>query len=55
MLLVFVPLGILAYHLSWGAKAVFLFNFLAIIPLAALLGYATEEISVHVGETVGGL
>ncbi|VVT53863.1 uncharacterized protein SAPINGB_P003788 [Magnusiomyces paraingens] len=55
VLLVFVPLGILAYHLSWGAKAVFLFNFLAIIPLAALLGYATEEISVHVGETVGGL
>lgn len=55
ILLIFVPLGIIAYHLAWGAKAVFLLNFLAIIPLAALLGYATEEISVHVGETVGGL
>lgn len=54
-LLVFVPLGILAYHLNWGSTAVFLLNFAAIIPLAALLGYATEEIAVHVGETVGGL
>lgn len=53
--LVFVPLGILAYKLNWGSTAVFLLNFLAIIPLAALLGYATEEIAVHVGETVGGL
>lgn len=55
ILLIFVPLGILAYHLNWGSTAVFLLNFLAIIPLAALLGYATEEIAVHVGETVGGL
>ncbi|VVT53747.1 uncharacterized protein SAPINGB_P003729 [Magnusiomyces paraingens] len=55
VLLIFVPLGILAYQLGWGAKAIFLLNFLAIIPLAALMGYATEEISSHVGETVGGL
>lgn len=55
ILLIFVPLGILAYKLEWGSTPVFLLNFLAIIPLAALLGYATEEIAVHVGETVGGL
>lgn len=55
VLLVFVPLGILAYHLKWPPLAVFSLNFLAIIPLAALLSFATEEISVHVGETVGGL
>ena len=55
VLLVFVPIGIIAYHLEWPPVAVFTLNFLAIIPLAALLSFATEEISVHVGETVGGL
>lgn len=55
ILLVFVPLGILANALGWSAIAVFTLNFFAIIPLAALLSFATEEISVHVGETVGGL
>lgn len=55
VLLIFVPLGILAYKLGWGSTPVFVLNFLAIVPLAALLGYATEEIAVHVGETVGGL
>ena len=30
-------------------------NFLAIIRLAAILSFATEEISVKLGETVGGL
>lgn len=54
-LLVFVPLGVAAYVLEWGSPAVFLFNFFAIIPLAALLSLATDEISEHVGETVGGL
>ena len=34
---------------------VFVLNFLAIIPLAALLSYATEEISLYVGQTLGGL
>ena len=30
-------------------------NFLAIIPLAAVLSFATEEISVNLGEALGGL
>jgi len=30
-------------------------NFIAIIPLAALLSYATEEIALRIGETLGGL
>lgn len=55
ILLVFVPLGFVAYYLSWPPIAIFTLNFFAIVPLAALLSYATEEISEHVGETVGGL
>ena len=34
---------------------IFVINFIAIIPLAALLSYATEEIALRVGETLGGL
>lgn len=55
VLLVFVPLGIAAGILEWGAGTVFTLNFLAIIPLAAILSFATEEISVKLGETLGGL
>lgn len=55
VLLVFVPLGILAGVLEWGAAAVFTLNFFAIIPLASILSFATEEISVKLGETLGGL
>jgi len=55
VLLFFVPLGIIGGMLSWSPTVVFTLNFLAIIPLAALLSYATEEISLKVGETLGGL
>jgi len=34
---------------------IFVFSFLAIIPLAKLLGFATEELSLRVGQTIGGL
>lgn len=53
--LVFVPLGLIAGHLGWSSNAVFWLNFLAIVPLASLLAYATEELSEHTGETIGGL
>lgn len=55
VLLVFVPLGIIAGALKWDPTAVFILNFLAIIPLASLLSFATEELSVKLGQTLGGL
>lgn len=54
-LLVFVPLGILAGVLDWGSNAVFWLNFCAIVPLASILAFATEELSEHTGQTVSGL
>lgn len=33
----------------------FIMSFLAIMPLAALLSYGTEEVALRVGETLGGL
>ncbi|EGW30898.1 uncharacterized protein SPAPADRAFT_62809 [Spathaspora passalidarum NRRL Y-27907] len=54
-LLVFLPLGIAAGELNWSSNARFWLNFVAIIPLASILAYATEEISDFVGQTAGGL
>jgi len=55
ILLIFVPLGIVSGMTGGNPTVVFAFNFFAIIPLAALLSFATEEISIPLGETIGGL
>lgn len=55
ILLVFVPLGIVAGAGHWNPTVVFILNFFAIVPLAAVLSFATEEISVKLGQTMGGL
>lgn len=54
-LLIFVPLGILSPTFNLSSQLTFWINFLAIIPLASLLAFATEELAEHVGETLGGL
>lgn len=62
-LLVFVPAGIAlgALHRSMGDESpvsptvVFAINAVAIIPLASLLGYATECVASNLGDTVGAL
>lgn len=53
--LVFVPLGIVSGAVGWSPTATFILNFLAIIPLASLLSFATEELSARLGQTLGGL
>lgn len=50
-----VPIGIIAGALDWSPTAVFTINFFAIIPLAAVLSFATEEISIKLGDALGGL
>lgn len=55
VLLVFVPLGIIAGLSGWDPTTVFILNFFAIVPLASVLSFATEEISLRVGQTMGGL
>lgn len=45
----------IAQKQGWGATWVFTLNFFAIIPLAAVLSFATEEIAHRLGETLGGL
>lgn len=55
VLLIFVPLGIIAGAVNWPPTVVFTLNFLAIIPLASLLSFATEELAAELGQTIGGL
>ena len=56
ILLIFVPIGIAVNYASGVPRVgVFVINFIAIIPLAAMLSYATEEIAIRTGETIGGL
>lgn len=54
-LLVFVPFGVLAEVLHWPGTVVFCLNFIALVPLAKILGLATEEIALRTNETIGGL
>ncbi|HEY9675060.1 MAG TPA: calcium/proton exchanger [Waterburya sp.] len=54
-LLLFVPISIAAHFLEWGAAVVFITSCLAIVPLAAFMGTATEEIAVVAGPSLGGL
>lgn len=56
ILLLAAPAGIaINYVPSVSRVAVFVVNFIAIVPLASLLGFATEEIALRTGETLGGL
>lgn len=53
-LVIFIPFGI-ASHFVWPPTVTFILNFIAIVPLAKLLGFATEDIALRVGEILGGL
>ena len=55
ILILAAPAGIALHYTNQNPWAVFVVNFIAIIPLAAMLSYATEEIAIRVGETLGGL
>jgi Ca2+:H+ antiporter len=56
LMLVFVPIGLLLDHATQVDKAwVFLACALAIVPLAGLIGRATEQLSERTGPGIGGL
>lgn len=54
-LLIFVPVPIAIHFLQGGSVLVFITAAIAILPLAAWMGTATEEIAVVAGPTLGGL
>ncbi|KAJ1811212.1 hypothetical protein LPJ77_000256 [Coemansia sp. RSA 2523] len=55
VLLLVIPVGIASHPAHFPDVAIFVLNFFAIIPLAKILGYATEQMSLHLGDVLGGL
>lgn len=55
LLLLVVPLGMAAGYLEWPATWVFVLNFIALVPLALILGDVTEDMALRYGSIVGGL
>ena len=55
ILLVFVVVAVVAEFAGWNPLIVFAASGLAMIPLAGLMGTATEALAVHTGPRLGGL
>ncbi|ETS82893.1 hypothetical protein PFICI_04769 [Pestalotiopsis fici W106-1] len=55
ILFVAIPAGFACFYAGVDGRIVFAVNFIAIIPLAALLSFGTEEVALRTGETIGGL
>ncbi|KAI1318788.1 hypothetical protein F5Y16DRAFT_406189 [Xylariaceae sp. FL0255] len=55
LLLLAAPAGIALWAFAIPGPAVFVVNFVAIIPLAALLSEATEQVVMRTGESIGAL
>jgi len=55
ILLLTIPFAVASHYAGWGSKWVFWLNFLAMLPLASVLGDFTEELALHTNEVVGGL
>lgn len=54
-MLIFVPIALLVERIGGSPELVFLLAALGIVPLAELIGNATEELSVYTGPRLGGL
>lgn len=55
MMLVSIPFAFWSTYAELDPQFIFIFNFLAVIPLAWLIGKATEDAAANVGEAAGGL
>lgn len=54
-LLIFVPIAVVAEFFLHNDLLIFFTSAIALIPLAGLLGEATEELAIHTGPRIGGL
>ncbi len=54
-LLIFVPISIILHFLHADPTWIFITSCLAIVPLAGVMGVATEEYSKYRGQAIGGL
>src|SRR5512143_4165721 len=55
LMLIALPLTLAGELLHWPAPAIFVLAALGVVPLAAYIGEATEELAVHTSPRVGAL
>ncbi|ASS74846.1 calcium/proton exchanger [Tumebacillus algifaecis] len=55
LLVITVPLSVIGKYMHWSELALFAIACAAIIPLAGIMGRATESIAIHSGPKIGGL
>ena len=55
VLLLAIPLGVGGGFMGYSPSLVFWSNFMALLPLALILGEITEDLAVRFGDTIGGL
>lgn len=55
LLLPFIPAGFVVFYTRLSPRIIFCINFVAIVPSSAILGYATQEAAVRVGDRLGAL
>ncbi|KAL7535402.1 hypothetical protein ACHAXR_009530, partial [Thalassiosira sp. AJA248-18] len=55
VLFAFIPLAYWSHAAPWSDGSIFILNFLAMVPLASMLGVFTEELAAHTNDVIGGL
>lgn len=55
VLLIAIPIAMIASFAGWGSTWVFILSTVGIIPLAGMIGQATESLAVYTGPKIGGL
>lgn len=55
LMLIFIPISLICKIIHLSEPLIFLLSALAIVPLAAYIGKATEELAYYTGERIGGL
>src|SRR3569833_983064 len=55
LLVIMLPLSVIGKYMHWSEVGLFVIACLAIIPLAGVMGRATESIAIHSGPKIGGL
>lgn len=54
-LLLAIPIAVIAELAHWDALVIFIVSAIALIPLAGLIGDATEALAIYTGPRIGGL
>lgn len=55
LLFALLPVAYWSHRAAWSDGSVFILTFLAMVPLASMLGVFTEELAAHTNEVIGGL